>query len=95
MTTYIKRSTMIPVNTFEEYEEAIEDELLYLEDSADSIEDIVQIIDGKDDEAILCGEVRALKRIAQDLYDTVSNLNKLVKDYATKLPEAILKPDGE
>ena len=93
MTTYIKRVTMVPINTSLEYEEAIKDELLYLEDSADSIEDIVQIIDGKDDDAIFYEETRALKRIAQDLYDTASNLTKLVKDYAIKLPESILKPE--
>jgi hypothetical protein len=83
---------MVPINTSLEYEEAIKDELLYLEDSADSIEDIIQIIDGKDDEAILCGEVRALKRIAQDLYDTSSNLTKLVEDYTIKLAGAIPGP---
>lgn len=92
MTTYIKRVTMLPINTSLEYEEAIKDELLYLEDSADSIEDIVQIIEGKDDEAILCGEVRALKIIAQDLYDTASNLTKLVEDYTNQLADAIPGP---
>lgn len=92
MTTYIKRFNLVPINTSLEYEEAIKDELLYLEDSADSIEDIVQIIDGKDDDAIFYEEVRALKRIAQDLYDTASNLTKLVEDYTTKLADAIPGP---
>ena len=92
MTTYIKRVTMVPINTSLEYEEAIKDELLYLEDSADSIEDIVQIIDGKDDDAIFYEEVRALKIIAQDLYDTASNLTKLVEDYTNQLADAIPGP---
>lgn len=85
MTTYIKRVNFVPINTFVEYEEAIEDELLALEDLADSIEDITKVIDDKDDDAEFYEETRSLKREAQDLFDTASNLKKLIKDYATKL----------
>ena len=92
MTTYIKKIVMAPINTSLEYEEAIKDELLYLEDSTDSIEDIAKAIDDKDGDAIFYEEVRALKRIAQDLYDTSSNLTKLMEDYTTKLADAIPGP---
>jgi hypothetical protein len=92
MTTYIKRFNLVPINTFVEYEEAIEDELLALEDLADSLEDIAKTIDDRDEDVEFYEETRSLKREAQDLFDTASNLKKLIKDYTTKLAESIPGP---
>jgi predicted double-glycine peptidase len=95
MTTYIKRFNLVPINTFVEYEEAIENELLALEDLAASIEDIARVIEDRDENALFFEEVRSLKREAQDLYDTASNLTKLVEDYATKLAAESISGPGE
>jgi len=89
MTTYIKRTTLLPVNTYKEYDDSIKDELLYLEDIAETIQDITVTIDEKDKEANVYEEVRDLRRIVQDINDIQYNMKKLIEDYTAKLTEAI------
>jgi len=92
MTTYIKRTALLPVNTYKEYDEAIEEELLYLEDIIDTIQDITVTIDDKDKEANVYEEVRDLRRVIQDINDVQYNMRKLIEDYTAKLTEAIPGP---
>jgi len=92
MTTYIKRTTLLPVNTYKEYDDSIKDELLYLEDIAETIQDITVTIDEKDKEANVYEEVRDLRRIVQDINDIQYNMKKLIEDYTAKLTEAIPGP---
>jgi siroheme synthase (precorrin-2 oxidase/ferrochelatase) len=89
MTTYIKRVTMVPITTSLEYEGAIKDELLYLEDITDTIQDITVAIDNKDEDVEMYEETKELRKIIQEIDDVRFNLTKLVEDYTTKLADAI------
>jgi hypothetical protein len=80
---------MVPVHTLEEYEEAMHDELSSLDDTSDTIEDIAKNIEDKDEDVLCYEEVRALRKIIQDINDTVFNLEKLIKDYTANLTEAV------
>ncbi len=95
MTTYIKRVTMVPITTSLEYEGAIEDELLSLEDITDTIQDITVTIDDKDEDVEMYEETKELRKLIQEIDDIRFNLLKLIRDYTTQLAAAIPGPTGE
>jgi len=85
MTTYIKKIVMAPIDTLEEYQTSIEDELEYIRDSADTLLDLANGLDSKDHDAVMWEEVNTLRRMNVELEDTVNNISMLVKGYVEKL----------
>ena len=92
MTTYIKRFSTIEIDSSSEYEEAIKEELEYIEDVADTLLAIAENMDDRDFDAEFYDEIRSLRRLSMGLEDMSNNLGKLIDGYTIKLADAIPGP---
>jgi hypothetical protein len=88
MTTYIKKITMVPVNTIKEHHDTFINEMELLEDMTNSLKDIIQTMDNKDEECLMSEELGELDQLRMDLRDTIVNINKIVVSYVKILKES-------